>query len=461
MPTHRSPRPWRHCSPRACLWIALVACTLGAPMLRADPDPAPRAAILIDARLHAALGTHVADYARAAAHHRGFPIAVLPVAGLDDEPHATLRARVRTLVAANPALEGVILAGNVKLPSFYSPRGDNFQTRYFPHALEDLDLVLERRLVPGTRHAHSTSPAELVPEHDVDAIVPGAETGPSIWTAHWPVGLADPNDNGYDAWARQLEPFLAKATRHHASRPPAARRMYMVSNQLWDLGPAWAHYGPERIDFCAMNPRARGDVPDGTPAEQYCALRPDQAYVRVALEDYPSYAAFEAAYRERAWMGEGWQSGPIFLRHMAAADYDLAWLNVHSCESHSLVSSAEARAITRGAWVMMLSGCGVGGYRAPGNPAFTDTSVAPTDNVMCAYVYGPSRSLAALGCPFNRGHESRYELMIARLVQGDYLGQAHFARMRAAHAACPGPADLAMAAQELLVGDPFVDLASR
>jgi hypothetical protein len=242
---------------------------------------------------------------------------------------------------------------------------------------------------------------------------------------------------------------------------PVPRRLYKVSNQLWDLAPAWRHYGPARIDFCAVNPLERGKVAPGTPAEKYCPLPPEKAYVRAPLQRFPSYEKFAAWYQQHEWMGEGWQKAPILLAHLNASAYDAAWLNVHSNETFSLVGEAEARQVERGALVMLLSGCGVGGFRQPGNPAFTDTQVAPAHNVLCAWVYGRSLALAALGDPFNRGHESYFEKIIEWLCDGEYLGRAHRRRMELHHERSNSAGELKENLMEILVGDPFADLRPR
>ena len=279
-----------------------------------------------------------------------------------------------------------------------------------------------------------------------------------LWAAFLPVGLTDATKNGYADWAQQLTPFLHKAIDYHTNRPNPAHRMYKVSNQLWNLGPAWTFYGPDKIDFYATNPLDKGSVAAETPADQFCTLPAESAYHRSAMEQFPTWEAFQSWYRQHEWMGEGWQKDTIFLGHMNNASYDLAWVNVHSCENFSLISSDQARFIQKGALIMMLSGCGVGGYRQPGNPSFVDTQVAADQNILCAFVYGSSHTLAALGDPFNRGHESYYERMIEWLARGDYLGQAHLKRMQLQHDNSHSADELKENVMEFLVGDPFVDL---
>ncbi len=417
-----------------------------------------RALILVDTRLHALLAPLLSQYARAAGERRGFEIAVEAVAGLDDMACDTVRERVRDLRANHPGLSGILFVGNVRLPSFYSPRGDNTQTRYLPHYYQDLDLAVQQRLAPTDPPQEATDSQPRIPAHDYDWLDRGEEPGVELWAAFLPVGLADTTRDSYEAWALQLSPFFHKAIDYYTHRPTPARRLYKVSNQLWNLGPAWAYYGPERIDFYATNPLEKGSVAPGTPAEQFCRLPAEEAYARAPMERFPTWEDFQAWYGQREWMGEGWQKDTIFLQHMNETAFDAAWVNVHSCENFSLINSDQARSIRQGARMMLLSGCGVGGFRQPGNPSFVDSGVAPEQNILCAYVYGESRALAALGDPFNRGHESYYERMLEWMIQGDYLGQAHLKRLQLQYDNTPNPDELKENVMEMLIGDPFVDL---
>ncbi len=452
--------------PLQSLWITCLI-TAMFPTSRADaasPTPAvtgsdaPRAVILVDERLHAELGNLLEDYARAASQRRGFVIKVQAVHELDDMPWETVRKGVQVLHRKNPGLEGVLFVGNVRQPSFHSPRGDNLQTRYFPHAYEDVDLVVKRKLAPGVTYPGSSDPERKVPDHDLDSLEVKTPSRVELWAAFLPVGLTESTKNGYADWAQQLTPFLHKAIQYHTQRPAPAHRMYKVSNQLWNLASAWTFYGPDRIEFYATNPLEKGSIASGTPADGFCTLPPEQAYQRSPMEEFSTWDAFQTWYSQHEWMGEGWQKDAIFLGHMNSRNFDLAWVNVHSCENFSLISSDQARSIQQGALIMLLSGCGVGGYRQPDATSFVDSLVAPEQNILCAFVYGSSRTLAALGDPFNRGHESYYERMIEWLTQGNYLGQAHLKRMQLEHDNSHSGDELKENVMELLIGDPFVDL---
>ena len=109
-----------------------------------------RAMIILDARLHGLIAPALQEYARAAAQRRGFGVAVLPIAALDDQPPAALRATLQSWHAVRPSLEGVLFVGNIKLPSFFLPRADIHSVRPWPRYFEDLDMVVTQRLTAGT-----------------------------------------------------------------------------------------------------------------------------------------------------------------------------------------------------------------------------------------------------------------------------------------------------------------------
>src|SRR5262245_60622657 len=77
-----------------------------------------KALVMLDARLHALISRELNEYVSAASRRRKFPIAVLPVENLDDCPPQKLREVLRTTHAKHPGVEGVLFAGNVKVPSF-------------------------------------------------------------------------------------------------------------------------------------------------------------------------------------------------------------------------------------------------------------------------------------------------------------------------------------------------------
>lgn len=230
-----------------------------------------RALILIDARLYKLLATDVLDYARAAAAHRKFVIAVLPIVGLDDRRPEEIRSAIQDWRKARPGLEGILFVGNVKVPSFFMPRADTPSTRLWPRYYEDVSMVPERRIAPGTvlkeAQAGRAWPyvAGLkefkVPEHDFDDMTRKSGTGPELWAAFLPVGLAEESKNTYEGWAEQLAPFFRKALAFYSGKTKYGRGLYLVSNDLSCLvQPARVEGGGRRGDriLCDQRERAQG-----------------------------------------------------------------------------------------------------------------------------------------------------------------------------------------------------------
>ena len=184
------------------------------------PDDA-RALVLLDGRLYRRISGDLLAYVRAAAARRGFPIAVLPIIGLDDRQPPEIRRALQAWRAARPALEGTLFVGNVKLPSFFMPRVDTPSTRLWPRYFEDLDMTPERKIPPGTILGECgperpwpcvAGRKELeVPEHDFDVWTPGPSGGPELWAGFLPVGR--PGDASDDP-----------TTGRHSSRHSSGRR---------------------------------------------------------------------------------------------------------------------------------------------------------------------------------------------------------------------------------------------
>ena len=85
--------------------------------------PDAKAMILVDSRLYAQLGTEIDQYKAFAQARRGFAI------DLRKEQQSTtgvtaVKEYIVNARASNPALEGVLFVGNIKLPSFYKSRID-------------------------------------------------------------------------------------------------------------------------------------------------------------------------------------------------------------------------------------------------------------------------------------------------------------------------------------------------
>jgi hypothetical protein len=319
-------------------------------------------------------------------------------------------------------------------------------------------MKFEKHLKPGERHTASTNPKGIIPEHDFDYLEKGAKSGPELWVSFLPVGFKNEQENTYDNFAKQLEPFFRKTIDFYTKQIRVPRRLYKVSNQLWDLSDIWQYYGPQGIDFYAMNPKPKGSVPKGTPTNKYCDLSPEEAYVRVALENFKSFKDFQKYYQTHEWMGEGWQKDSIFIDHMNKRLYDFVWVNVHSFEGGSLVSAGQAYNLTYAGLVMLMAGCSTGGFYQPGSPSFVDSKVPPSGNIMLAYLYGTSKAIAALGDPFNRGHESYFGELVSFMIKGDYLGKAHLKRTKIQYENSPDPGTLRENLMEILVGDPYMDI---
>jgi hypothetical protein len=66
----------------------------------------------------------------------------------------------------------------------------------------------------------------------------------------------------------------------------------------------------------------------------------------------------------------------------------------------SLISEAQADALSGGGLIQMASGCSVGGFCQPGSSSYVDHSVFPANNILCSYVYGTSHFVTAFGDPF-------------------------------------------------------------
>ncbi|HEX2746416.1 MAG TPA: hypothetical protein VHM91_00345 [Verrucomicrobiales bacterium] len=415
-----------------------------------------KALVLLDARLHALISPALHDYLGNAARRRQFRITVLPVGKLDDCPPATLRNVMKALHSAHPGVEGILFAGNVKLPSFFMPRPDIHSTRLWPRFYEDLDMEPSLGIPAGTvltdrpqwpRVAGAKS--LTVKEHDYDSFTEGKSAGATWWVAHLPAGYQDDSMNTYEGWAKQLTPFFKKAAAFHAGATEYGRGLYLVSNDcsLMERGkPVWETVGPGKIEFFALNEKGPGvfkNNPDG--------------YQRVPLEKFAGLDAFLTHARSLPWMDEGWQSATVFLEHMAQTRRRIVWWNVHSNPELSLVSWKEAGKMSGGGLIAMLNGCSVGGFRQPGSASFVDTKTTPEQNVLTNLVYGSSAFVAALGSTHDRVTDEHGTPLLQHLYSGGYLGMAHLLRLRQADKEVHGNPMQLREFQEILIGDPFAD----
>ena len=229
-----------------------------------------RALAIVDSRLYELIAPALNDYLEAAARRRRFGITLLPVLALDDQRPDQVRAALQSWHAAKPNLEGVLFVGNVKLPSFFSPRGDIRSVRLWPRYFEDLDMTATQRVAAATGLKSHEASAEsgpnsagadtpAVPPHDFDELAEGPNLGPELWAAFLPVGFADAGKNNYAGWAGQLDRFFKKATAFYKGTVTYGRALYLVSNDLGLLErarPAWDAVGPGQIEFYAINDAA-------------------------------------------------------------------------------------------------------------------------------------------------------------------------------------------------------------
>jgi hypothetical protein len=289
----------------------------------------------------------------------------------------------------------------------------------------------------------------VVPPHDFDDLAEGQGLGPELWAAFLPVGYAERAKNNYAGWAGQLDRFFKKATAFHRGEATYGRGLYLVSNDLGLLErgkPVWDAIGAGQIEFCAINEKGPGAFKNN-PA----------GYQRVNLERYDSLEAFLAYARTLPWMDEGWQSSEIFVRHMAQSCRRVVWWNVHSNPELSLVSWEQARDLRNGGLIALLNGCSVGGFAQPGSSTVVDTPVTAERNVLVNIVYGQSGFVAAMGSVHDRVTDERATPLLRHLYAGDYLGRAHFLRLRQQDRDVQDNPALLREFQEILIGDPFVD----
>ena len=441
-------------------FFAAPACSCTLTSATAFIPEGARALIILDARLHEIIAPVLHDYAEAAGQRRRFVIAVLPIVALDDQPPEQVRAAIQSWRVARPRLEGILFAGNIKLPSFFLPRADIHSVRLWPRYFEDLDMVACRRVEPGTVLKSEDASGQTwpkivgvkeltVPAHDFDDLAEGPNPGPELWAAFLPVGFQDTGKNNYPGWAGQLEAFFKKATAFHKGTVRYGRGLYLVSNDIGLLArsqPVWDAVGPGQIEFYAVNEKGPGAFKNN-PA----------GYRRANLEQYKTLEAFLAYAKTLPWMDEGWQSAELFLRDMSQSRRRMVWWNVHSDPGGSLISWRQARELRNGGLVALLNGCSVGGFCQPGSRVFVDTKVTPERNVLLNVVYGPSAFVAALGSVHDRVTDERATPLLQHFYAKGYVGQAHCLRGRQQSRDVEANPALLREFQEILVGDPFAD----
>ncbi len=421
-----------------------------------------RALMLIDSRLYSRLSTKVDQYRSLAAQRRGFGIALQVIDGIDDWGFATVKSHIQQQRSLDPALEGVLFIGNIKLPSFFQSRTDTADTRLLPRYYEDLDGVFSKRLSPGTvlplcpipwvETYNCFASSFTVPAHDFDFIARGPAPDPEIWTSYMPVGTDGVNT--YDSFAAQLAPYLDKVIRYYQGSITSNGRYYYVSADIGEEPEkTWDAFGKTKLDIYGK------PGPNGETGFACLQGGTNLCYKRWATENYADSASFIADFR-KLWVDEGWQEPQILLQHANAALYAVLEINVHANEFVSIVSSQEAASITKGGLFTALDGCGVAGYLQPGSPSTVNTWATVQSNVLMSFLYGAGQSIAGSGDPFWRGHYAKHPTMYKHLkaVAGSYLGKAHLERNKEQFQRASSDGELREFGMEMLVGDPFMNL---
>jgi hypothetical protein len=83
-----------------------------------QPVTTEKAVMLVDGRLYGRLAPRIDQYRQAAQLRRGFGIALHVIDGIDEWPYVLVRSYLQQQRAGAPGLEGVVVMGNIKLPSF-------------------------------------------------------------------------------------------------------------------------------------------------------------------------------------------------------------------------------------------------------------------------------------------------------------------------------------------------------
>src|SRR4029079_17925303 len=103
-----------------------------------------KAMVIIDSRLYAQLGSTFDTWKALVEARRGFALDVRKDQQYDGMAFSAIRNVIVSARTANPAIEGVLMVGNIKLPSFYKIRADIPHPRLLPRYYEDLDGVFSK-----------------------------------------------------------------------------------------------------------------------------------------------------------------------------------------------------------------------------------------------------------------------------------------------------------------------------
>jgi hypothetical protein len=451
--------------------------TVSGAMCTGTPVSAAKAMVLVDSRLYAQLGTEINQYKAFAEARRGFTIDLRKDQQFDAMTFTAVKQYIVNARAANPAIEGVLFIGNIKLPSFYKSRLDISLTRLYPRYYDDLDGISSKRYATGeidpicppsipngdvkcvvSPRADGSSGPVTVIAHDFDDLDYGPNPGPEIWTAYMPVGVAG-SANTYTDFANQLRPYFQKLARYYNHELLSNGRYYYVSNDHGEqFDKMWNTWGKTKIDWYGR------PGPNGETGGNCFVNGTNVCYARWNLESFASPTAFMTYWESLPFVDEGWQQDTIYLGHMNAQLYDVAEVLLHSGADFSLITSTQAKTITNGGLIAVSGGCGVAGYSQPGAPATTAVdggAAVVSNNIMLAYLYGSAKSVASLGAPAWRGHSGRFQTAYEVLKLGGntaYLGAANKVRLTELYTQSMNKWDLKENSVEQLFGDPFMDL---
>ncbi|MFA5742145.1 MAG: hypothetical protein WC874_04635 [Candidatus Izemoplasmatales bacterium] len=441
-----------------------------------------KAVVLVDQRLYALLKNEIDSYISVADERRDFNVLLKSDESLDDYNFVHIREILKQYKHDHPEMEGALFIGNIKLPSFYSPRSDNYQTRLFSAYYEDLDMNLGKFYASGsTRTPSVCAPGDscentlingtTVPEHDFDYLLckETCNNKPDIWTAYMPVGKLGATT--YNDFANQLKPYFAKLMKFYDGTYAPNEKMYAVSTDLMeDKVDFWQLYdNVTKVDFYSINP----DKYDATNPDADCmnpstgATRTaEECYVRAPLENYPDFNTFKTEYHNRAKIGDRWDGqwilDSIYTKQMEANNYEFVMAGWHGSQDWGIIDSSEARELENGGMIMLGCGCSIAGFNQPGSVSSVDVYNYAHENLLMSYLWGNSNFLAAIGDSFNRGHFPEYQEIINAMKNNrDYLGKAHLKQMQRLYGDSTSAYNLKENMQEMLLGDPFLDVAPK
>jgi len=437
----------------------------------AAPFPArvtnERALILVDERLSSRLGTRINDYLNLAAQKRGFGIALHVISGIDEWHYDFVKSYIKTQRSGATNLEGVLLIGNIKLPTFFQSRTDSADTRIIPRYLEDLDGVFTKRLTDGSTLPICPDPFDntyncfafsfTVPPHDFDFVGKGAAPDPEIWTSYMPVGGV--GSDTFDDFANQIRPYLDKVLRYYNGQITSNGRFYFLTADIGEEPEKfWNAFGNTKFDLYGK-PGPNGEKDSAcitSTGENLC-------YVRWPSETYTDMTTFINTVRtaEQGLGDVSWMDPNILIQHMSEVVYDVIEINQHSSETVSIASSSQIFAMTKAGLLVTLDGCSVSGYQVPRSPSFNNAASTVATNVTMSYLYGASQALAVSGEPFLRGHYAKHPNMYLymKTTPGAYLGAAHLARNKEQYQKSSDDTEFRENAMEMLAGDPFMTLS--